>query len=136
MTLTNKARLYRKYIEKAVQGLNEQDSSIVPELFCQMSYSNELISAGTKINWNGTLKQSLVDLWDVVDYNPDNAPTLWIDISYKDGYRLIPDIITSSEAFSLGEIGWWKDNLYKSLIDSNVYTPDQYMSGWELIQEV
>ena len=33
----------------------------------------------------------------------------------------------------LNEYGWWKDTLYKSLIDSNVWTPEQYPSGWELI---
>ena len=27
-------------------------------------------------------------------------------------------------------VGWWNDELYKSLVDSNVYTPDQYAPNW------
>jgi hypothetical protein len=37
-------------------------------------------------------------------------------------------------AFSKDECGWWNDKLYKSLIDANVYTPEQYEAGWEEIE--
>ena len=48
----------------------------------------------------------------------------------KGGHRIIPDTITAGTAFSKDELGWWGDNLYKLLIDSNVWTPDQYAAGW------
>ena len=63
-------------------------------------------------------------MWDRQENNPDNAPVLWEDVMYKDGYRIIPEIITVQAAFSKGEIGWWKDKLYKSIVDNNVYTPE------------
>ena len=28
------------------------------------------------------------------------------------------------------ELGWWNNELYESLVDSNVYTPDQYAPNW------
>lgn len=39
----------------------------------------------------------------------------------------------SRSSFLYNECGWWKEELYKSLIDANVYTPDQYAAGWEKI---
>lgn len=30
------------------------------------------------------------DLWDTAENNPENVPTLWEDIMYHDGYRIIP----------------------------------------------
>ena len=62
----------------------------------------------------------------------DNAPALWEDIAYRDGFRIIPETITATLAFSMGEYGWWGDRLYESLIDGNVYTPDVYPQGWEI----
>ena len=96
-----------------------------------MNYDGSLIKRGTDINWNGIAKRASVDLWDREDQNPDNAPTLWEDVLYRDGYRIIPDPITVGLAFSSGEIGWWGDSLYRSLHDSNVYTPEEYPSWWE-----
>jgi len=43
----------------------------------------------------------------------------------------------STEAFAKDEIGWYKtkDNLWKSTIDANVYTPETYPAGWEKYTE-
>ena len=78
--------------------------------------------------------RAAVDLWDTKENNPDNAPTLWEDIAYKEGYRIIPETITAGTAFMKDERGWWKDILYKSILDNNVWTPEQYPSGWEEVK--
>lgn len=89
-----------------------------------------LISAGTRINWHGQLKRAAVDLWDTAENTPDDAPELWEDINYRDGFRVIPDVITAGTAFSAGEYGWWGKTLYQSTIDNNVWTPEAYPTGW------
>ena len=121
-------------LEEMRASATDAQASKAVYFFPDMKYNNSLISVGTLINWNGVCKRAAVDLWDTESNNPDNAPTLWVDITYREGYRIIPEIITVTTAFKLNEIGWWNDNLYKSLIDSNVYTPDQYPSGWEIIE--
>ena len=98
-----------------------------------MNYDYGLINAGTRINWNGTLKQAAVDLWDTTDNDPDHAPVLWKDIAYKQGIRIIPETITVTEAFAKGERGWWIGERYESLLDANVYTPVQYPQGWQRV---
>ena len=133
MTYIEQARKLRPLMVKAAQSLDDKDASEAVELFGGMQYAGRLISAGTRINWHGTLKQAAVDLWDEEQNNPDNAPTLWQDIAYRDGIRIIPAIITAGEAFAKGELGWWNDAVYESLIEANVYTPDAYPAGWSLV---
>jgi hypothetical protein len=105
----------------------------VVELYPVLHFNGELIAAGTRINWNGALKRAAVDIWDTYENNPDNAPTLWEDVVIKEDIRVIPETITVGLAFSKGEKGWWKDKIYQSLIDNNIWNPDAYPAGWELV---
>lgn len=125
----------RAMIEKASVSLDDRDASVAPMLFGKYKNDGSLLKAGSRINWNGVLKRAAVDLWQTVENNPDNAPTLWEDISYKDGYRIIPETITAGTAFALDECGWWKDgNLYKSLLEANVWTPEVNPDGWKMVE--
>lgn len=121
-----------------VQNINtvitdDATASRAVEFHPEMKYDGSLISAKTRINWRGTLKRAAVDLWDTPENNPDNAPTLWADLTYKDGYRIIPETITVTTAFAEGEYGWWGDTLYRSKVGANVYTPEQYAPNWEQV---
>lgn len=129
------ARAQRKAIEAAVPSLDDKVASTSAELFPRLTEGGELVKAGTRINWGGMLKRAAVDLWDRAENNPDNAPTLWKDIAYREGIRIIPDTITSGLAFAKNELGWRGDILYKSTIDANVWTPEAYPSGWEIVEE-
>lgn len=133
MTLIELAKKLRPIIEQAAQSLDDKTASESAELFASMKYDGSLVKAGTRINWFGVLKQAAVDLWDTAENNPVNAPTLWQDIAYKQGIRIIPNTITVTTQFSKGEQGWWHDEVYESLIDANVYTPEQYPAGWALV---
>ena len=131
MTLVDKARKMRAAMETAAVSLDDATASTAPELFPRLKGDGSLVKAGTRICWGGTLKRAAVDLWDNAENTPDAAPTLWEDIDYRDGYRVIPVTITATAAFALGELGWWDGKVYKSLLAANVYTPEQYPAGWE-----
>ncbi len=128
-----RARQLRAMIEAAAGNLTDADASTAAELFPRLKQDGSLVSAGTRINWGGKVKRAAVDLWDRTENNPDNAPTLWEDLAYRDGIRVIPETITAGTAFAKDELGWWGDTLYKSLLDANVWTPEQNASGWEKV---
>jgi len=119
-------------MDRAGTHLTDAQASESALIYPPLRNDGGLITAGTRINWNGLLKRAAVDLWDMEQNNPDNAPALWEDINYRDGYRVIPETITQGTAFKKDELGWWGDTLYRSLLDANVWTPDQYPSGWEV----
>lgn len=122
-------------IDAGRRMVDDKTASIAPELFDLLEEDGSLIEHGTRINWNGTLKRAAVDLWDTAENNPDNAPTLREDILYKKGERIIPETVTAGLAFAKDECGWWGDVLYRSTIDSNVWTPEQYPAGWEVVND-
>ena len=132
MTLIEKARKMRAAMETAAVSLDDATASTAPELFPRLKGDGSLVKAGTRICWGGTLKRAAVDLWDNAENTPDAAPTLWEEVLYRDGIRIIPETITVGLAFSKGEKGWWGDVLYASTLDNNVWTPEQYPAGWEV----
>lgn len=131
MTILETARKYRGIIEYAMSLTDDKVASEAPVLFPVLEEGGALVKAGTRINWNGAVKRAAADLWDTNENNPDNAPALWEDIGYHEGYRIIPETIAAGTAFAKDEFGWWNDVLYVSLIDNNVWNPTQYPAGWE-----
>ena len=121
-------------IVEAMSIVDDKTASIAPELYGELVYEGALVKAGTRINWNGVLKKAAVDLWDLEGNNPDNSPNLWSDLLYKEGFRIIPDVITVTTAFSNGEKGWEGDILYSSRKDENVYPPSVRPEDWEVVE--
>lgn len=124
----------------AIQAQRDTATDAVASLsiavYPSMRYTGTLISAGTRINWGGVLKRAAVDLWDNEGSNPDNAPTLWEDVEYKDGYRIIPETISATLAFSAGEIGYWTpdERFYRAINNGTVWTPAVNPASWEVVE--
>ena len=133
MTYTERARKMRPYIVQASESLDDKTVSLAPGLLGTLTGGGSLIKAGTRINWHGKIKKAAVDLWDTAANTPDEAPSLWEDVQYRDGYRIIPETITATLAFSKGERGWWRDVLYESLMDGNVFTPAVSPTVWQKV---
>lgn len=117
-------------MESAIE-MTDANASTLPEMFPTLKRNGELVKNGTRINWNGRLKRAAVDLWDTIENDPDHAPTLWENIDYSNGYRAIPEVITAGLAFAKGELSWWKDAVWESLQDNNVWNPEQFAAGWK-----
>lgn len=127
------ARKLREAMRSAIPVLDDATASTAPKMFPRLKEDGSLIKSGTRIYWNGKLMRATVDLWDAAENNPDNAPTLWETIDYTNGYRTIPEIITVGLAFAKGELGWWKDAVWESMYDNNVWNPEQFAAGWKKI---
>ena len=129
MTRSEAQKLIADIVKLRESATDAQASSAV-SVYPTLKQDGSLIKSGTRINHNGTIIRAAVDLYDTETNSPENATVLWETLNYKDGYRIIPEVITVGTAFSKGELGWWNDELYESLVDSNVYTPDQYAPNW------
>jgi hypothetical protein len=121
----------RSIVEMSSASLDDKTASEGVSLFPRLKGDDSLVKAGTRINWNGIIKKATVDLWDIEANNPEYSPYLWEDIAYRDGIRIIPNTITVGTMFAKDELGWWQNEIYKSLVDANVYTPEQYSAWWE-----
>lgn len=131
MNLTQAMKL-RAAMVTASESLDDKTASTAPEMFGKLKQNGALVKAGTRINWNGVVKKANVDLWDTAENSPDNAPDLWSNLAFHDGYRIIPTVFTAELAFSEGEIGWWEQDgcYYTANANGTVWTPAEYPSAW------
>lgn len=66
------------------------------------------------------------------EWLPDTASSLYKKIGISStGYPLWVQPIGAMDAYNEGDIVSYKDKLYKSLINANVWAPDVYPTGWE-----
>ena len=131
----NEARKLREIIHTAAISLEDKDASQAAVLFPRLKQNGALIKAGTRINWHGVVKRAAVDLWDTPENTPDSALSLWEDLAFKDGIRIIPKVITAGLAFQPGEKGWWNDELYESIHPTaNTWTPEEYPPAWKKVE--
>ena len=71
------------------------------------------------------------------DWTPDKTPALYTPIGLTDdGYPVWSKPTGAHDAYGIGDIVDYNGTLYKSLIDGNVYSPDEYPAGWEIYEEV
>ena len=129
-----KARQLRALIEKASASLDDKDASMSAELYPHLKQDGSLVEAGTRINWRGEVMKAAAALWDTAENDPDHAPNLWQKLDYRDGIRIIPEVIYLAQAFSKNELGWWGDVIYRSKKDTNVYPPPQEPDDWEVYE--
>lgn len=133
MDLIELAKKLRPLIEQAASSLEDATASEAVQLFPTLKQDGTLVKAGTRVNWSGKLKRAAVDIWDTETNNPDNAPTLWEDIFYINGVRVIPETFTATQAFAMDESGLWGGEVYRSKRDGNTFPPSVTPEWWEKI---
>ncbi len=116
------------------------DSSGNP-LWAQPSGAHDAYKKGDVVNYNGKLYTSLIDgnVWAPDVYpagwseggtvgpqpepEPEPGPTTYPEWKQPTG---------GHDAYKKGDIVNYKGTLYKSLIDSNTWSPEAYPAGWEV----
>lgn len=112
-------------------------ASTLPELAPEMRYTGKSIPANTRIQWDygegPVVVKAKVTVWDREDNDPDHAPGLWDVLQFKDGHRIIPEVITAELAFGAGEIGYWPADgkFYEAKRAGVVHNPAVYPADWE-----
>ena len=67
-------------------------------------------------------------------WTPDETPSLYVAIGLNtDGYPVWSKPTGAHDAYNTGDIVDYNGTLYKSLIDGNIWSPDEYPQGWEIV---
>lgn len=67
------------------------------------------------------------------DWKPSETPSLYEPIGLnKEGYPVWSKPSGSHDAYNIGDIVDYNGTLYKSLINGNVWSPEEYPTGWEV----
>lgn len=69
----------------------------------------------------------------MADWPPADNPALYEPIGLTaEGYPIWSRPSGAHDAYNSGDIVDYNGTLYKSLIDGNVHSPDEYPAGWEV----
>ena len=69
------------------------------------------------------------------DWTPDATESLYEPIGLnKEGYPVWSKPSGAHDAYNKDDIVDYNGTLYKSLMDGNIYSPDEYPAGWEVYE--
>lgn len=64
------------------------------------------------------------------DWTPDAVPALWVKVSVEEWPEWVQPT-GAHDAYNTGDKVTYNGKRYVSLIDANVYSPDDYPAAWE-----
>lgn len=69
------------------------------------------------------------------EWTPNATPSLYKKIGVtEDGYPEWVQPLGASDAYNTGDVVSYNGTMYKSTIDGNVWAPDAYPAGWEVVE--
>lgn len=70
------------------------------------------------------------------DWTPEATPSLYTPIGLNDGgYPVWSKPTGAHDAYNIGDLVDYNGTLYKSLIDGNIWSPDEYPAGWHRVDD-
>ena len=131
MISREKARALRALIEKAAVSLPDEDALEAVELFPLWKPATEY-AVDIRIRFEGKLYKCVQAHTSQEDWTPDITPALWVDVAEPGTIPVWRQPTGAHDAYMKDDLVHYPeidDPVYISLIDNNVYAPDQY--GWE-----
>lgn len=94
---------------------------------------DELVTYGENAVGDPQLYRVVAYHTSQADWTPDVASSLFTAIGLNSsGYPIWSQPTGAHDAYNKGDVVDYNGTLYKSLVDGNVYSPDEYPSGWEV----
>lgn len=85
-------------------------------------------------NYKGQLYKCLNAHNSQADWTPDVSASLWKKVGIaENGINQWSRPISSFDAYNIGDEVIYNGVHYRSIIDNNVWSPEEYSSGWETV---
>ena len=84
--------------------------------------------------YEGKLYKCLQTHTGQIDWTPDVSTSLWKEVGITEsGIPEWSQPISSADAYMIGDEVIYNGVHYKSIIDNNVWSPETYSQGWEVV---
>lgn len=131
----------RRAVQMFAENVTEEQALEIPSVYPKYGVGKnykkgDIFAEGVNNVGDPQLYKVVQDHTSRADWHPSNSPSLYVAIGLNDkGYSVWSKPSGAHDAYNLGDIVDYNGKLYKSLIDGNVYSPDEYPAGWELYEE-
>ena len=123
------------FVALAEAGNIDTDTAAAHKDMFEQWESGTTYKVGQIRKCNDVLYKVVQDHTSQDDWLPSETPSLYEPISLTaEGYPVWEQPSGAHDAYNTGDIVDYNGTLYKSLIDGNVYSPDEYTAGWEVVK--
>lgn len=132
---------FGKALQMFCQSLTDEQAMEVATVYPKYEVGklykpNEMFTYGVNDVGDPQLYRVVSEHTSQEDWTPNVTPALYTPIGLtEEGYPIWSKPTGSHDAYNIGDIVDYNGTLYKSLIDGNVYSPEEYPAGWEVYSE-
>lgn len=126
----------REMIEKASASLPDADAIEAAELFPAWAVG-VAYSVGERVQYDGKLYKVVQAHTSQADWTPDKTPALYTEVAKPGEIPVWKQPTGAQDAYNKGDKVWYPDvntTVYESVIDSNVWSPNDYPQGWKVVE--
>ena len=135
MTPQEKARQLRPLIEKAATSLDDADALEAVELFPAWT-ADKWYEADERIRYGEKLYRCVQAHTSQTDWTPDVTPALWTEVAKPGEIPVWKQPTGAQDAYMTGDKVWYPEKdttIYQSTIDNNIWSPEAFPQGWEVV---
>lgn len=131
------AEQFRRAVQMFASSLTDDEAVEVSYVYDEWQIGREykggeFLRYGTNGVGDPQLYKVAQDHTSQADWTPDNTPALYVAIGLDDGgYPVWSRPTGAHDAYNTGDIVNYNGALKRSLIDGNVWSPDELPSAWE-----
>lgn len=135
------AEQLRRALQMFVRSLTDEEAmevaTVYPKYEVGKAYKlDDIFSYGLNDVQDPQLYRVVQDHTSAEEWIPSETASLYSPIGLtEEGYPIWSRPTGSHDSYNIGDIVDYNGTLYVSLIDGNVYSPDEYPQGWEVYTE-
>ena len=126
----------RKIIERGTVVLDDTEALEVPELFPSWEVG-KAYAVGDRMRYGEQLYKVVQTHTSQADWTPDATPALYTPVAEPHEIPVWRRPTGAQDAYMKGDKVHYPtadDPIYESLIDNNVWSPEEYAQGWEVVE--
>lgn len=126
----------RDLIEKASTFLSDEDAIAASELFPTWK-AGKAYEVGNRVAYDGKLYKVVQAHTSQSDWTPDKTPALFTEVAKPGEIPVWRQPTGAQDAYNKGDKVHYPtadDPVYESLIDANVWSPNDYPQGWKVAE--
>ena len=134
------AEQMRRALQMFVRSLSDEEAmevaTVYPKYEVGKAYKvDDIFNYGENAVGDPQLYRVVLDHTSQADWVPGAAPSLYVVIGLtEEGYPVWSKPTGAHDAYNTGDVVDYNGTLYRSLIDGNIYSPDEYPAGWEKVE--
>ena len=125
----------RHMITKASASLPDEDALNAIELFPAWTVGTDY-AAAVRVRYGEKLFRCEQAHTSQADWTPDATPALWTEVAEPGTIPVWRQPTGVQDAYAKGDKVHYPtadDPVYESLIDANIYSPEAYPAGWQVV---